>query len=143
MGMGIGDWGLGIGDWGWMHMEMEYRLSGCLSVILNQIEAVRMQSLIESGTDFLRHTCCLPENIFRNLKQIRIVILGKDQCMSLCCRIQIKDYAELVILVECGRRDLPICDLTENAVIVFHFQLPPYVHLSIFIYIARTILFFG
>lgn len=106
-----------------MHMEMMDRLSCCFSVVLNQIEAVRMQLLFEHSSHCLRRLHCFRRCIRRDLKQICIVVFGKHKRMTLRSRSVIQDHSKEIILINGSAGDLAICDLTENTVVIFHHYL--------------------
>ena len=99
---------------------MEDRLAGRLSVVLHQVQAVAAQLFFHMRSDPLRQHHRLFQMLLIHFKQIREVLLRYQQRVASGRRIQIQKTAEILILVDSRRRNLPIGKLTENTVILFH-----------------------
>lgn len=79
---------------------MEYCLTGHLSIVLYQVVAFTAKHIFLVCHDLLCKLCCLGKCLILNLKNICIMLLWKDKCMSLCSRTCIEYYLEIIILVD-------------------------------------------
>ena len=66
-----------------MNMEMKYRLSGCFPVILKDIQPVSVKAFLEFSSNHRCHARHLRRDVLRQLKEVRRVLLRKDQRVSL------------------------------------------------------------
>ena len=101
-------------------MEMEDRLSGRLSIVLHQVQAVAAQLFFHMRPDPLRQHHRPFQVLPIHFKQIRKVLLGHQQRMASGRRIQIQKAAEILILIDGRGRNLSIGKLTENTAVLFH-----------------------
>ena len=108
-----------------MQVEVHYRLTGGFTVVLYQIEPIRMEIRLHFGGDLFGYGNGIACSILRQGEEILVVILRKDQCVSFGGRTEIEDHAESVVLINGSGRDLPVCDLAENTVGIFHILMPP------------------
>ena len=106
-----------------MCVEMEYRLSGNLPVVLHDIETVPSQFFLQKLHHLpgQRKYLCT-DSIIQCLKTVEMVF-GYYKAVPFRCRRRIKEYAEILILIDRVRRDIPVCQLAENTIILFHFQI--------------------
>ena len=107
-------------------MKMEHALSRCFSVILYQIQAVALQYLLHPDGHFPGQQNRFFAVLIIQFHQIREMILRHQKRMPPGRRSQIQEYPEVLILVQSGRWDLPVCNLTENTIVVFHDTSPSF-----------------
>ena len=103
-----------------MHVEMKYRLACCLLIILHDVVSVASQHVLHLIHHFLCKDDSFRSKLIVNVIQISVMLLRDDQRVSLGRRSKIQYHTEIIILVKCCRRDLTGCDLTKNAIFIFH-----------------------
>ncbi len=89
-------------------MEMEYCLTGSLTVVLENVDPVAVKHLHHGFCTFAGNLEKFLGIVIGKLEKIRCMIFWKDHGMSPGCRIDIKHYLEIVILINgSGKGILP------------------------------------
>ncbi len=99
-----------------MQVEMEYRLPCNRPIVLHHVHMLEAENLLHCPRDFCRKRKEPPCLLRVDFKNIRRVVLGQNQHMSLVCRETVQYRLKFLVFVyRCGR-DLPCNDFTENTV---------------------------
>ena len=101
-------------------MEVHNCLARCRAVVLDQIQSVCSQFVFHENCHLLRGGQGTGCPFIRNLIKILKVFLGQNQGMSPGRRSHIQNHAIPFILIQGSGRNLSVCYLTENTIVIFH-----------------------
>lgn len=96
-------------SWNQMHMEVEYRLSCCLTIVLYQIEAIGMKRFRHGCCHFFAENHCFRCGFIRNFINVCKMLFWKNQRMSFRCRSLIQNDTELIVLIQCRGWNFSVC----------------------------------
>ena len=103
-----------------MKMQMKYGLSCRGPVVLHQINSVTAKCLLHGLSNLRRGAQNAGRRIGIDPEQIRIMLLHKQNSMSLCHRRYVQNNASELILINRCRRNLSVHNLTKNTIFLSH-----------------------